>query len=99
MVGWIKKIFGYTEEYEMFKKILHDRYWVLFVNLTPQQQATEIKKLETTMRSSKEYYPDSYKAYNKAAKHWLVEMRYDLKLQAAEAKARKIIEKMEKSID
>lgn len=96
---WWHNIFGYTQEYHMFKRILHDRYWFGFVNLTPLQKGNEIKKLETSLRTSKEYYPDSYKAYNKAAKHWLVEMRYDLKMQAAEAKARKIIEKMEKSID
>lgn len=85
----------YAKTVHMYKKIIRDRYLNGFEDLTPAKKGEEIKSLEKLMNSSKEYYPDDYRAFRKACKYYLVEMRFAVKMQAARIKANKIIKKME----
>ena len=79
---------------KIWKSIIRNRFFDGFNQLPPNQQNDQIIALEQTLINAKENYPLNYREYRIAAKHFLVEMQFAIRMRNAQKKADKIFAKM-----
>ena len=97
MIQWVLyKMRGIdSNAVKMWNAIIRNRFFDGFTHKTPLAQNNEILLLEQTLKDYKENYPDTHREYRIAAKHYLVEMQYAVRMRKAQVKADKIFAKMQ----